>query len=611
MSGYLGNFLEHWGQVTSLAAVAAVWLGFAALGAVVAGRDRVREATPIYGWAVVSFAFTLLGVATAVSFTWLAAVLAALAAAALTVAARRGDRVFAAGSLRLAVLALPMLALTSAMVGSQWDEFGTWLMVPRNVLDLDRFPDRATKLLGATLDAYPYGWHVVTYLASRLAGRLVENAGALVNVLLLLSFGLLVVRLIREGVGADPEARPAWGLLALGGLAVTAVNPTFAQKVVLTAYADTATAVCIGFGGVLGWRMLDAMARGAARDARRLAFEIGLVMLVLVNLKQATVALVGLVIGAIVLAGLRDPGVRARDLARLLPVMVLPAFIVFAVWRYYVTTELTGAEMAMAPFDQWLFHLIPTIVWKMLVVLSKKGLYLALMTAAAAFAIRGLIRYRTPFDRLAIIVGGLFLGYNGFLLFAYITTFGQFDALRVASLWRYNMHLGPISIAFAAYGLATAWSRHAAPRFDARRLGWLPVLLMLAVPLVFAHKLRFDRHPPVPHFRAVGQAMAALVKPGDRLFVIDPKGTGESAVITRFELADPAIFRGYMGSYHPHPAERFREIFESGGFTHILVHSTVPEMQGVIDRELPVGFSHLLKRDDKRGWTVVRSWKMP
>lgn len=610
MSGYLGNFLEHWGQVTSLAAVAAVWLGLAALGAVVAGRDRVPEATPIYGWAIVSFAFTVLGVITAVPFTWIAAALAALAVAALVAAFRQGDRILAAGSLRIAVLALPLILLTSAMVGSQWDEFGTWLMIPRHVLALDRFPDHTTKLLGGSLDAYPYGWHVVTYLASRLAGRLVENAGALVNVLLLLSFGLMVVRLIQEGRGATAGAKPGWGLLALGGLAVTVVNPTFAQKVVLTAYADVATAVSVGFGAVLGWRMLDALARGAAKDARRLAFEVGLVMLVLVNLKQATVVLVALVIGAIVLAGLRDPNVRVRDLARLLPAMVLPGLVVYAVWRYYVTTELAGGEAVVMPISKWLFAYIPEIVWRMLVVLSKKGLYLALMVAATAFAVRGLVRFRTPFDRLAIITGALFLGYNAFLLFVYVSTFGMFDALRAASLWRYNMHLGPIGVAFAAYGLAILWSRHVAPRFDAQRLGWLSVVLLLAAPLVLAHKLRFDRHPPVPHFRAVGDAVAAMVGPGDRLFVVDPKGSGESAVITRFELKDAAVFAGYIGLYHPHPAERFREIFEAGGSTHILVHSTVPAMQGVIATELVEGTSYLLKRDGKGGWTVVGSWKV-
>ncbi|MBI3114241.1 MAG: hypothetical protein HYZ04_06975 [Rhodospirillales bacterium] len=610
MSGYLGNFLEHWGQVTSLAAVAAVWLGFAALGAVVGGRDRVPEATPIYGWAVVSFAFTVVGVLTSVPFTWLAAALAALAVAALVTAFRKGDRIFAAGSLRIATLALPLTVLTSAMVGSQWDEFGTWLMIPRRLLELDRFPDHATKLMSGTLDAYPYGWHVVSYLASRLAGRLVENAGGLVNVLLLLSFGLMVVRLIQDGRGAKPGASPGWALLALGGLAVTAVNPTFAQKVVLTAYADVATAVCIGFGGVLGWRMLDALARGAAKDARRLAFEVGLVMLVLVNLKQATVVLFALVIGAIVLAGLRDPNVRARDLARLLPAMTLPGIAVYVVWRYYVATELTGAEASVMPIGEWLFAYIPEIVWRMIVVLSKKGLYLALMAAAATFAVRSLLRFRTPFDRLAIITGAIFLGYNAFLLFVYVSTFGKFDALRAASLWRYNMHLGPIGVAFAAYGLAILWARHVEPRLGGRPIAWLPIVLILLAPLVFANKLRFDRHPPVPFFRDVGRAVAAMVKPGDRLFVVDPTGTGESGVITRFELTDAAVMRGYIGVYHPHPAERFREIFKDSGYTHILVHSTVPTMRGVIDTELPAGSSHLLERDSKGGWTVVRSWKV-
>ncbi len=608
MSGYLGYFFEHWGQVTSLAVVAAVWLGFAALGAVVAGRHRMLEATPIYGWAVVSFAFTVFGVLSPFKFTWIAAALAALAVVALAAALRRGDRVFAGGSLGIIVLALPLLALASAMVGSQWDEFGTWLMIPRHVLALDRFPDHVTKLMGSSLDAYPYGWHVVTYLASRLAGRLVENVGALVNVLLLLSFGLLVARLIQEGLGADSDTRPGWGLLALAGLAVTAVNPTFAQKVALTAYADVATAIAVGFGAVLGWRMLEALVRGAAKDARRLAFEVGLVMSVLVNLKQATVALVALVVGAVVIAGLRDPNVRARDLARLLPAMILPAVIVYVVWRYYVAAELTSAEMTIQPFADWLIHLIPVIVWKMVVVLSKKGLYLALMVAATAFAVRGIVGCRTPFDRLAIITGALFLGYNAFLLFAYVSTFGQFDALRAASLWRYNMHLGPIGVAFAAYGLAVLWSRHAAPRFDARRLAWLPVILMLAAPLVFAHKLRFDRHPPVPHFRAVGDAVAAMVGPGDRLFVVDPRGSGESGVITRFELTDPAVFRGFLSLFHHPDVKYFRGIFASGGYTHILVHSTTPDMLGVLDIALPEDASVLLRRNEMGGWSVAGSW---
>lgn len=609
MSGYPGYFLEHWGQVTSLLTAAAVWLGFTALGAVVAGRERTAEATPLFGWAVVGFAFTVVGAATPVSFTWLAAALAALGLGALVLALKRGDPLFAAGSGRMLALALPVVALVSTMVGSQWDEFGTWLMIPRHVLALDGFPDHATKLMGGTQDAYPYGWHVVTFLASRLAGRLVENAGALSNVFLLMAFALMVTRLIRDGLGDDTGIAPGWGLCALGGLAATLAAAT--QKIALTAYADTATAVCVGFGAVLGWRMLAALAGRETRDARRLAFELGLVMSVLVNLKQATVVLVALVVGAVVLAGLRDPHVRARDLARALPAMVLPAAVVFVVWRAYVAAELAGAELSVRPVDAWLIHLIPRIIGEMLAVLSKKGLYLAAMVAATAFAVRGLVRTSTPFDRLAVITGALFLGYNAFLLFAYVTTFGELDALRVGSLWRYNMHLAPMAAAFAAYGLALAWRRHGAARFDARRLAWLPVVLIVAAPLAFADKLRFDRHPPVPHFRAVGQAVAALVKPGDKLFVIDPKGTGESAVVTRFELADPGILKGYLSVFHKATREALHAIFHERDFNVVLVHSTTPAVLGVAGVPVADGVSMLLRRDAGGKWAVVETWKAP
>lgn len=613
MNDYLGNFFEHSGQIVSFGTAAAVWLAFSALGAVVAGGQRFQEATPLYGWAVVSFGFTTLGVFTPVPFTYVAAGFAGFAVVAGVVTVRRGDSILPPGSLKIAVLALPLILLVSAMVGSQWDEFSNWLTTPRLVLDLDTFPDNSNKHLGGNLAAYPFGWHYVTYLASRLAGRLVENAASLVNVFLLLTFGLVAVRLIREGLGREDEAtKPGWGLLALGALSATLLNPTFAQKVVLTSYADTSTAVCVGFGGVLGWLMLDALARGKPGEANRLALQIGLVMLVLVNIKQATVVLFVLVVGAVLLAGLRDPAIRVRDLARTVPAMIVPAIVIYGVWRYYVTTALSGAELAVRPFDQWNIDLIPRILWKMLVVFSKKGAYLALMVVAVGFAVRAMIRFRTPFDRLAVIVGAVFIGYNAFLLFIYISTFGQADGLRVASLWRYNMHLGPLGVAFAAYGLGLLWNDRVPGRFKEKRLAWLPVALILIAPLVFTHKLRFDRHPPVPHFRAVGADMAKIIKPGDKLFVVDPQGSGASGIVTRYELAAMmAAFNGYLGAFHPHSLATFRRIFHENDYSHILVHSWTPETLQVLGMAFKDHASTLLKSDGKGGWTVQRTWNKP
>ena len=612
MDGYLGNFFEHWGQIVSLGTVVVVWLGLSALGALIAGRDRLLEATPLYGWAVISFVFTAVGVFTPLPFTPLAALMGVLALFSCAVLIPRGDRILPPGSIKIAALALPLFVLVSAMVGSQWDEFSDWLISPRLLLALDVFPDNSNKHLGGSLFGYPYGWQFMTYLSSRLAGRLVENAGALINVMLLLTFGLVVVRLILIGLDRDSEGtRPGWGLLALGGLLGTLLNPTFAQKIVLTAYADTATAVAVGFGGVLGWFMLGALAREDNRAAMRLAWQVGLVMLVLVNLKQATVVLFILVVGAVVLAGLRDPAIRFSDLAKTVPAMVLPGIVIYAIWRFHLATAVTGGELSLRPIGEWYIDLIGQILWTMLGVLAKKGAYLALMIAAAGFAVRGLIRFRTPLDRLAIIAGAVFIGYNAFLLFAYVSTFGKMDALRVASLWRYNMHLGLLGVAFAAYGLGRLWRLKAPSGFDIRKLAPVPVVLMLAAPFVFADKLRFDRHPPVPYFRAVAAEVAAMVKPGDRLFVLDPRGSGESGVIARYELGTLGVYRGYSALYHPKTLAHFRSILQNRKFTHILAHSSTPEMLQALGRNMQDRVSYLLRADGRGGWEIQHTWKRP
>ena len=49
-------------------------------------------------------------------------------------------------------------------------------------------------------------------------------------------------------------------MVAFAALLVTLFNPTFVQKLVLTAYSETSTSVTIALAGVLTWMMLDALA---------------------------------------------------------------------------------------------------------------------------------------------------------------------------------------------------------------------------------------------------------------------------------------------------------------------------------------------------------------
>ena len=595
MNRYFENFIQHSGQIDSFLAATTVWIAFAAIGSLFLGRDKIIEAVPLYGWAVVSFALTALGVLKFIPFSTLGAAAGLAAVASGVIAYRRQQPILPTGTLRMVLMAAPLLLLVSAMVGSQWDEFSDWLMTPRQLLNTDAFPNADTVHLSGVLAAYPFGWHYVTFLSSLLAGRLVENAGAITNLFILLTFGLLAVRLIRTGLGrGDYASPPGWQLVALGGLLATLLNTTFAQKVALTSYADIATAAAAAMGAVIGWYMLDALAKKKRDEVRHLALQFGLLMMLLVNLKQSTVALAAIVIGAVMLAGLVDPKIRFRQLIATLPRIVIPSIIIFALWRYYILMELPSREISIRPVSEWLITDIPQILWNMLVVLSKKGAYLVLMVIASGFAIRGLFRMRTSFDRLAVIVGSAFLVHNAFLLFVYVSTFGKADALRVASLWRYNMQLGLLGVVFTAYGLSIAWKKYGRDRFEIRKVAWLPIVLMLAAPFIFANKLRFDRHPPLPHYRAVAASMNDLLSDGDRLTVADPLGSGESGEIARFEMGGIGIYRSYHAFYQKMTPEGWRKIFSGDVYSHALIHSTSPDLEQAVGMKLQQSRSYLV-----------------
>lgn len=612
MSDYIGNFISGPAQVSALLSVALIWLGMAAIGAALVGRHRMAEVDHLVGWGGVSFLMTLPGVYFGLPFGYAALAAAGLALGSLVYVGWRERRIVAPGWGRVLLVGLPLLVLVSAMRGSQWDEFGTWLMVPRYMLETGAFPSATNPYANAFLPGYPYNWHFVTYLASRISGGLLENAGALSNVVLLYGFGLVLIRLIEAGTARNiPAGRPAWAIAALVVLATTLINPAFAQKVVLTSYAETSTAVATATAVVLAWMLLERLAGDGTGNARALAWQLGLVLALLVNLKQATLVLAVLVVLAALVVALRDPAVPAGGLVRLLPAIVLPPAILYLTWRYHLAAALPATELSVRPLDEWAVDLTAQVLWKMLVVLSKKGYFLALMLILAGCGVFGFIKARTALDRLAMLAALVVLGYNAFLLFAYVTTFTRFDALRVASFWRYNMHLGLVLVAFTVYGLAVQWGRRGGARFDLRRWAWVPVVLVIAAPFVFAHKLRFDRVPAIAHYRSVGAELAPLMRAGDGLYISDPRGSGESGVITKFELDGGVRVMGWVTAFSPDKLAPLTRAIASPGTTAILVYSTFDGYEAAFGMALAAGRTHLLRRADGGGWKVVKSWLQP
>lgn len=219
--------------------------------------------------------------------------------------------------------------------------------------------------------AYPYGLSFVIFFASRLAGHLIENAAALFNLLLYLSYGLFLVRLAAAYVGQDAPAEPretdiirvrtGWGLCAFAGLLVTALNPSYVSRRVFSAYADAPTNITIGFACALTWIILNALARGDQAQAKSFAWQVGLVMTAAIGLKQVNLLfLIALCISAFWIAA-RDPNIEWRNIGKIAPYAVVLPLVVYGAWRINVGLHITGGELSFRPVSDWHVAIIPDI----------------------------------------------------------------------------------------------------------------------------------------------------------------------------------------------------------------------------------------------------------
>jgi hypothetical protein len=602
--------LDGFEQAVALGATTILFVLLAALGRAVVGPRAVPEATPIHGWAAafaaVLVAQTLFGLGIAAA-GW--AVVGAGGLAAIYLAAKK-EFPLASILARAAIVALPLLLIAAAHRASEWDEFSHWAGATRYLVEKNALPTRADPEHGLQFPAYPFAFPILNALASQLAGRFLEAAGAVSNVFLLLCYGALAVRLALQGAGRAANGAGTWTAAVFAVAAGTILNPSFVQKIVLTNYADTATGVVAALAGVLVWRALEALAAGRDGEARALAWQLGLAGAVFVGIKQVNAGILALILASVGVVAARDPAISFKKLLMLGPAAVLPPLAIYLLWRHHVAVAVGGAgEFRLMPASQWIVDKIPAILGQMAVIASKKGVYFGLMLIAVGFALRALWRCRDSLDRLALVVVIPFLGYNAFLLFAYVAVFGEFDALRAASFWRYNMHLSLLGAAFFAYLVGAVWQRFLGERALPRALGAAMLVLVIALPIALAPKLRFDLEPPKPHYRAVAEALVGMVPREARLLVFDIAGSGESGVITFYHLRR---MRGvaFLSAFHGVDQARADKLFSDGPPDFVLVHSGAAQAAAATGLALADGESVLLRRV-AAGWTIAGRWPYP
>ena len=610
MENYLRFFYGGSDQIITLASSFAVLLILSQAGGVLAGRQRPMDVDFIFGWGAVSGVFTIFVVFFAApleNLFWCVVILSLIAAGALII---RDGKTLTPGLFRVFFITTPLLLIASAMEPSQWDEFSHWLPAPRFMLLTHDVPSLNNPVVGTEmLPAYPFGWPYLTYMASRISGTFVEGAGRILNIAFLLCFGLLVMRSVVEAAGYKRPQKLSWKMSGLVVLIVMLVNPTFIQKIILTAYADVSTSVTLAVIAYLYWTLLNSQASDNNKDFRWVIVQIALASIAFINIKQVNVALLFGLTSMYLLIAWRDPNINFKKSILISLFSLLPALTIYGVWRYHVIINYgasIGVEGQFLPFEDWNITKMHIIFFQMLIVASKKMFFFGIMAIAVGVGVCALNNIKTKYDRLAILVGGAFLTYNCFLYIIYITSFGEKGALAVMSFWRYNTHLGMLAVLFFATSMGMLWQRFnfkdKAPAIIFR----LPLILVIIAPFVFAKKLRFDLEPLKPHYTIVARELALMIPKNEPIVFVDPLGTGESAVISRYAMNRSSI--PYLSAFHGVSQDSISEITQRlGEQTWVLVHSLTPSILAFFQLPFKKNFSYLLSKKERK-WKIIEKW---
>jgi len=604
------SLMPTFADMRFLACYAVVAVGLALIGRVLAGRPDMPDRGLIAGWGIVSIAFTAGGVV-GVPFSALAAAFF-LGVGGTLIRVVRIRQSIDRPAVAVLFCLVPFLVVAATKQPSQMDEFMHWLPNAAYLFDNHAFPAIDRPPSASFFPAFPYNLPFITYLVSALAGGLAEQALVLFNVTLCGVLALLSAEAIRKltASGVAMIRRPVV-TAAVFLLLVTLLNPTFVPKIVLTNYADFATGICLALAAYL---LVDLMHRiEAGADVRATALYLGLVMAALVNTKEANIVLTGLLaIGAITVAVLSGRLTVVR-LLRFLPIWLGPAIGLYAVWRWYVAVQMGGrGENKLHAITDWQIDALPEILFNIAIVFTKKSGYTVLCVIALALALVGLVkRKRDGLTRLAQIFAVVFLGYLLFLIFTYVALFVGDTGRNIQSFWRYQTQLGPLALIIAAVFLSdkllALWHR-----FDDRitaTVSGAVVTLVLAAPVAFAPKIRFDLMPPKPELTEIGRNLAQLLPSDAVITLVTPFAVDEEMQV-HFRAWAPGRtihMKPHEPPDHMKPRVPPEPFTDAADESFVFLYCAPVDVQERIGLALPADAA-VLPRRESEAWKLVEYW---
>jgi len=597
-------------DVALAAATALAVMGvLTALGALIGGgKERLPATDTVVGLGLAGGALTLLAVASQLPISLWAGLLGGAGIAALGWSASQRRLPGGPGLFFALLLAAPLLVFAAIGPATMSDDFAQWLRNAAYVYTNDSLPRPGLPPTPSHWPAYPHLLPFIVAGASWLAGRFLESAGPVANVVFLAS----TAAAIADTAMSDRNNLPA--RLAVTALAIAAFLgvffPELNRNVLFSSYADTATIAAVAVLGLLGVALLERL--GEDGETGGLAWRFGFAAAALINLKQANPVLLALLALGLLLAAWRGGNLRWNRALRLLPPMILPAALVFLVWRFYVKHNLPAGEKAFRPPALWNWDAVPAMIQALGDELARNPSFHLLMWAVT---LAGLWKWRTPRrpeELLALLTAVVWIGYNAFLIVVYLGAMDDWEARIAADYWRYTPHVGMLGLAAGLLWLRRLpWPAPLLRQSRPLLLG-LAALLPLGLLMVGPQRLSALGKEWPMQFRKVGGELAEILPRDSRLVatkVFDYYLTysGIDFDLRRFGRDDRGL------RYLDTNGKATLAMFQSGEATHLLV---MDHFGSVDDVTGPLGIPPVVNESALFEWTgtdfrKIHSWPYP
>jgi membrane protein YdbS with pleckstrin-like domain len=589
-----------------LEAVLVTWVIGAILllaGAGLTGRRVAPEFQIAAGWGALSLILTSWGVFLPLSLRLPAAAFCIAALWVVLVPGRRPSVGAWTALGRMLIISLPLWLIMAPIRPSQPDTFLNLLPNAFYLVDHGRFPSSVLPPSLSYVPGAPYNSQLLSFLGSLLYPDYPASGMSLVNVMLQLVAGLAIARALTGSPLSQATNTPSWSSLATGMLLTTLLNPGFVPRIHFAAYGEpalAATAVVAAWLFVLTQSDVDHGLRATQ------LLPLALTLAAMVNIKQTGFGLVASFGGAALISAWAEPGAQRGAAVRHVILAVIPAVLLYAIWRYNVVHAGIG-ELKPLAFSEWNWAHFSETAASALTVVAAKPTYFG--CAATAILVLPWLRRRqgwTPTTRLLALNAALFALYNGFIAMTYIAAFPAEMSVEAHSYFRYNTHLSLVLVLSLALAARDVGAAAGLTRERLRLASAAVLVLAVLTPVAFAKRLRFDLDMPQPLVWDVAKKVAGYLQDGDRLALLLPGDNDSVATMLSGVLANTAPRRRNLDLLRRNTADP-ATLAEAArlGYPLALISCT----QGGREN-LPPSAAALL-RYQSGGWHIVAAWPYP